>query len=92
MALVTHSQLAFLSTWTCNVAYIFVKITFFILYWNIFKPFRWLKLGIIGDAVLMVIGYIAFITADLIGNAPPPGQTWLEASLVLRNNIGDKVS
>ena len=36
-------HLGFLSDWLCNVAYIFVKPTFFILYWDIFKPFRWFR-------------------------------------------------
>ena len=73
-------QLAFVSDWFSNIAYIFVKLTFFILYWNIFKPFHWLKIGIIGGAAVVTCVYTAFTLASLIGATPRPGQTWLENS------------
>jgi len=92
LGLTILSQLGFLSDWLCNVAYIFVKLTFFILYWNIFKSFRWLRLGIIGGAVTLVIVYTAFIIASLVGAAPPPGRTWLEAYTTSHSNIGKKLS
>lgn len=85
-------QLGFVSDWLCNVAYIFVKLTFFILYWNIFKPFRWLKFGIIGGAAIVVIVYTAFIIASLVGAIPPPGSSWLGNWEKSRDSIGERLS
>ncbi|CAD6593000.1 MAG: hypothetical protein ASARMPREDX12_006648 [Alectoria sarmentosa] len=85
-------KLGFISDWFCNVAYIFVKITFFILYWNIFKPFRWLKFSIVGGAIVVSGVYIAFTLANLIGATPRAGQTWLESTGSWHYEIGVKIS
>lgn len=85
-------QLVFISDWLINVAYTFVKLTYFILYWNIFKPFRWLKLGIIGGAVVIIGIYIACTIAKLIEGAPSPGHTWRETSFASHNSIGQRLS
>lgn len=81
-------QLDYLSNWFRNVACTFVKLTFFILYWNIFKPFRWLKFGIIAGAIVVVGVYIACTLAVLVEGAPPLGHAWLETSLASHNSIG----
>lgn len=81
-------QLSYISDWFANVAYIYVKLTFFILYWNIFKPFRWLKFGILGGAVIITGLYIGFTLASLIGGSPRPGQSWRQSS----NAIGIRLS
>lgn len=74
--------MAYVSSWLCNVAYIFVKLTFFILYWNIFKPFQWLKIGIIGGGIVVIGVYAGCTLAILIQITPRPGQSWLEPSLI----------
>ena len=85
-------QLGFLSDWLHNIAYIFVKLTFFILYWNIFKPFRYLKFGIIGGAAIVVSVYSAFTIASFVGAIPPPGRSWLETYETSRDSIGKRLS
>ena len=85
-------QIEFLSDWLCNVAYLFIKMTFFIIYWNIFKPSRWLRIGIIGGALTCSIVYIAFIIASLVGAAPKPGKTWFQTYTEPRVDIGVKLS
>ena len=85
-------QLSFLSDWLCNVAYVFVKLTFFILYWNIFYPFRWLKFGIVGGAAVVVSVYSAFTIASFVGAIPPPGHSWLENWETSRDSIGKRLS
>ena len=85
-------KLAYLSDWFCNVAYIFVKITFFILYWNIFKPFRWLKFSIIGGAIVVTGVYTACTLASLIGATPRAGQSWIASSASSRAAIGIRIS
>lgn len=71
-------QLNFVIDWLSNVAQIFVKLTFFILYWNIFKPFRWLKFSIIGGALVVIGVYITLTLIRVVEASPRAGQTWLE--------------
>ena len=85
-------QLSFVSDWLCNVAYVFVKLTFFILYWNIFHPFRWLRFGIICGAAILVSVYGAFTIASLVGAIPPPGRSWLDNCETSRDSIGKRLS
>ncbi|KAL8754751.1 MAG: hypothetical protein Q9199_004122 [Rusavskia elegans] len=54
-------KLSYVSSWLSNVANIFIKLTFFILYWSIFYPFRWLRYGILGGAAVVTGVYAAFI-------------------------------
>ncbi|KAI4218695.1 MAG: hypothetical protein L6R36_008805 [Xanthoria steineri] len=71
-------KLSYVSGWLSNVANIFVKLTFFILYWSIFYPFRWLRYVILGGAAVVTGVYAGFIMYVLISDTPQPGQTWLE--------------
>lgn len=85
-------QLSFVSDWLCNVAYVFVKLTFFIHYWNIFHPFRWLRFSIIGGAAIVVSVYGAFTTASLVGAIPSPGRSWLDSWETSRDSISKRLS
>ena len=85
-------QLGFVTAWLSNVAYIFVKLTFFILYWNIFKPFRWLKFGIIGGVVVFIGFYFICTIISIVGDAPPPGRTWFENATTIQNGASQKLS
>lgn len=76
--LIETYQLVYVSDWIGNVAQIFIKLSFFILYWNIFKPFRWLKLGIIIGGIVVTAGYAAFVLASIIAATPGGGSTWLD--------------
>ncbi|KAL9601447.1 MAG: hypothetical protein Q9219_002513 [cf. Caloplaca sp. 3 TL-2023] len=51
----------------------------FILYWNIFKPFRWLKFGITIGGFVVTAVYVGFILTFLIEATPRPGEDWLVA-------------
>ncbi len=62
------------------------------MYWNIFKPFRWLKFGIIGGAVVIVGVYTGCTLAIMISATPRAGQTWLESSQTARNETGIRLS
>ena len=69
-----------------------MKLTLFILYWTIFKPFRWLKKGIIGGAVIVTGIYGSLALGSLISAAPRPGGTWQEASLASQERFSQKFS
>ena len=81
-----------MTAWLSNVAYIFVKLTFFILYWNIFKPFRWLKLGIIGGVVVFIGFYFICTMISVVEDAPPPGRTWFENATKTQNGASQRLS
>ncbi|KAL8784502.1 MAG: hypothetical protein Q9213_003939 [Squamulea squamosa] len=78
--------------WLSNVAYIFVKLTLFILYWNIFHLFRWLKYGILGGATIVTGVHTAFTLYIIISDSPAPGQTWLEKAGASGNNGGIRLA
>ncbi|KAI4178017.1 MAG: hypothetical protein LQ343_000101 [Gyalolechia ehrenbergii] len=46
-------KLVYILNWLYEVSVTFVQLTFFVLYWNIFKPFRWLKFAIAIGGVLV---------------------------------------
>ena len=81
-----------MAAWLSNVAYIFVKLTFFILYWNIFKPFRWLKFGIIGGVVGFIGFYFITTIIFLVEDAPRPGQSWIESATTFQNRTSQRLS
>ena len=58
----------------------FAKITFFLLYLQIFRPMLWLRycsyLGILFTSLF----YLAIIIFTLVLTVPAPGQSWQEAS------------
>ena len=85
-------QLSYLGRWTAIITYIFIKLTFFILYYNIFKPFRWLKISIAGGAVVVTSVYVAFTVAELISATPGADQTWLEALSNARGSVRIDIS
>ncbi|KAL8848363.1 MAG: hypothetical protein Q9221_006612 [Calogaya cf. arnoldii] len=74
------SQVTYIINWDFGVANTFIKLTFFILYWNIFKPFRWLKFAIIIGGVVVIGLYIAATLTQVIGAAPRFGRSQLDHS------------
>lgn len=58
--------------------YIFIKLSLFLLYLQIFHPFLWLKICIIAGAVIVTGVYIAATLGELIAQTPRPGQTWYQ--------------
>ncbi|KAL8942173.1 MAG: hypothetical protein Q9216_001820 [Gyalolechia sp. 2 TL-2023] len=78
--------------WELNVATVFVKITFFILYWTIFRPFQWMKLGILGGGVIVTGVHAGLTLYILISASPRRGQTWLEKATEPQESAGLKLS
>ena len=58
--------------------YIFIKLSFFLLYLQIFRPFLWLRICIIAGAVIVTAVYLAAMIGELIVQTPRPDQTWFE--------------
>ncbi|KAL8979144.1 MAG: hypothetical protein Q9205_005450 [Flavoplaca limonia] len=83
-----YISLAYAIGWLNIIAYVFVKLTFFILYWGIFYPFRWLRYGIVAGASVVTGVYTGVLMYILINDTPRPGQTWLEKAKLLGYNSG----
>ena len=72
----------------------FAKLTFFLLYLQLFRPILWLRYSSYGGATFTVLFYTALIIFTLVLTSPAPGQSWQEASLrpgqqaVLRPTVG----
>ncbi|KAL8871899.1 MAG: hypothetical protein Q9174_002368 [Haloplaca sp. 1 TL-2023] len=79
-------KLAYISSWLSNLSYNVVKLTLFILYWNIFHLFRWLKYGIVGGAIVVTGVHTAFVLYIIIEDSPRPGQSWLDKSIADPNS------
>ncbi len=58
--------------------YIFIKLSFFLLYLQVFHPFLWFKICTIAGAVIVTAVYMAFIIVQLIALTPRHGQSWFE--------------
>ena len=70
-------QITYVGSVFSVLPFVFVKTGLFILYWTIFKPFRWLRFGIIAGASAVVSVYTACIIAILYGDAPARGILFL---------------
>ena len=57
----------------------FAKLTFFLLYIQIFRPIKWLRYCSYAGAIVNVLFYFSIFVATMAFTAPAPGQTILEA-------------
>lgn len=56
---------------------LFIKVTFFLLYLQLFRPMQWLRICAYIGAVFTVIFYFGMAVAQLIFSTPRHGETWL---------------
>jgi hypothetical protein len=54
----------------------FLKFTFFILYLQLFRPMRWLRISIYIGAIFDVLTYGCFTILLFVAATPSNGQTW----------------
>ncbi|KAI9719516.1 MAG: hypothetical protein M1828_006223 [Chrysothrix sp. TS-e1954] len=68
-----------LAIWFLNLAYLPVKMTFFAMYLDIFRPFWWMRIvSYLG--LLWVFGlYFSVLIAQLYASSPDPGQSFSAA-------------
>lgn len=60
---------------------LFTKLTFFLLYLQVFRPLRWLRICVYIGAPLTCSFYAAVSIVQIILTTPRPGDTWLDQSL-----------
>ena len=63
------------------ITLLFIKLTFFLLYYQVFRPLRWLRVVVYIGATLTCAFYGAASIAQIVFSAPKPGQSWVEHTL-----------
>lgn len=71
---------------------LFVKVTFFLLYLQLFGPMRWLRICAYIGAVFTVIFYFGMAVAQLIFSTPRHGETWLSHQDTHNENLAIAMS
>jgi len=61
-----------------SAALLFIKLTFFILYLQIFKPFKYMKIAIWAGAIFNTAFYTILIILTFIFTTPRRGESWEE--------------
>ena len=62
----------------CPATFLFIKLTFFLFYYQVFQPLRWLRISVYIGATLTIICYGAMTIAQLVFTTRKRGETWLE--------------
>lgn len=78
--MLTFIQCSFFLNWPTALVWAFAKTSFFLMYLDLFKPVRWLRIGCYVGLIINWGFYTAVVAASIYFNAPSPGQTWLEGS------------
>lgn len=71
---------------------LFIKLTFFLFYYQVFKPLRWIRISACIGAVCTVNFYGAATIAQLIFSTPRPGESLLDHFLSGENKKGLKLA
>lgn len=56
------------------------KLTFFLLYLQIFHPIQWLRYSSYAGVIFTVIFYVGVIIFNLVCTAPAPGESWQQVT------------
>ncbi|KAF2228640.1 hypothetical protein EV356DRAFT_537928 [Viridothelium virens] len=68
----------YILNWFATLILPFAKITFFIFYLQLFRPFKWLRILCYAGLVFTAITFPSFLIAQLALATPHPGESWLE--------------
>lgn len=69
-----------MSNWFTALVWPFAKLSFFILYIQLFRPIRWLRWAAYIGATINVLFYFSVVVATLAFTVPAPGETWLQTA------------
>ena len=75
----------FLVNFLSSVVWLFVKLSFFLLYLKLFYPNQWLRWAIFAGIFVNCAFYMAIIIVTLCYTAPSPGESWQAAFLSPKN-------
>lgn len=71
---------------------LFLKVTFFILYLDIFRPLRWLRLCGYTGALFTVMFYGAVTVASFVFATPRPGETLFDRQTTTKTRHASELS
>lgn len=71
---------------------LFIKLTFFLLYIQIFQPMRWLRISSYVSATALCAFYGACTVAQLVFATPRSSETWSSHLVSLENAKGNVLS
>lgn len=60
------------------LTFLFIKVTFFLFYYQVFRPLRWLRLSVYIGATLTAAFYGAATVAQVVFTTRRQGETWFE--------------
>ena len=86
MILLTAQKTGFFSNWVTTIVWPFAKLSFFLLYIQVFRPLKWLRYGSYAGAIVNVLFYFSILVATLAFTVPAPGQTMQQAVQSPRQN------
>lgn len=69
-------KLSYLEGAVCPAALGFIKLAFFFLYMQLFKPLRWIRLAIWIGGISSTVFYVAVVTLELYFATPRRGETF----------------
>lgn len=72
-------QTSFFSNWPYWPFMMLAKLTFFLLYIQMFRPMKWLRYSCYAGATFTVLFYAAMLILNLAVTAPGPKQSWQQA-------------
>ena len=70
-----------------EIAYLFAKLSFFLMYLDVFHPMRWMRILSILGAITTVVFYGGIFIAKIVLTTPIGGETWAEVSLKNRTLV-----
>ncbi|KAI9695556.1 MAG: hypothetical protein M1820_008569 [Bogoriella megaspora] len=68
----------YMVNWSATLILPFAKLTFYIFYINLFRPFKWIRILCYLGIVVTTTAYLGFLVAQLALTTPHPGESWLE--------------
>ena len=68
------------------------KLTFFLLYLQLFRPMRWLRISIYIGAVMLTLSYTAFTLMAFILATRRPGETWEQTFTSGHNRLQEEIA
>ena len=55
----------------------FIKVTFFLLFLQLFRPSRKIRFAIYGGLAFTILFYVMDFIVDFVSDTPRPGETWI---------------
>lgn len=70
-----------MANWVQAPVFAFVKTCFFLMYINIFAPFRWLRISCYSGIAITWIMYLTIAVVAIYNHVPHGNETWAEAAV-----------